>query len=809
MKKAAYILIAISCICSTAIALYDNDTDVKYLQLFTNNGKDVIKEYEHIDSITYSKYDKDGVKQDSYMTQEIWTKDSVYRNSLLSIDSLKVDQQPYYVYCSDIQEFIAENIKVDEDEESVKGKIENYLANSSSVTDFSFDETYGYYSIEFDNGGRADITLFNMEDAYSATKPGKFKNNINKSVTSGSHYDVSYIEGEEIQDNNRLLYLWAGEFWTMENFYPKSEIDGIKEAIDNSPVDIKVEVVKNDVSILDRFNDYGAIVISQTHGRGDGAFYLCSRSWVNKLGDNDKFHFYRNYVISLLQRKVVDMVFPWFYYTVTPQYFTGKSFDYPFIYGNYCWSRGLGITGIYNSCFVGYDVASNFLINDDMSISYFTSLFNGQTHQKSVDNIGGYAFQNNWVEPATNHNKPYKRYFSILMNDVEEEDNGDLVISGKINGFKNLKKDVELRLYYAMRGTNSIGSGNYINLPADAIDANGNFKIVFHVKDYSQGNNDEFKFQVSFKYKNCYYNSEVKNGYKKWMKLTVNKGDTIYMHALGLKDAEIISVEGAENDEYWEHYKVYGERYIVTSEKGQVLIKYDGKINRIQSGLDGYGLFVNVNKIRSFITNDEIQEIGTNVFENVEVFECPAVKIIAENAFSKAPLKEITLSGVEYIGDGILCNNDSLRSVSITGDKIYTGGHLFINGILSNLEEIKLSGILWVGLGVLEDYENTDRYNYYQMRPDFQTFMYHFINKNGRNWGYCDDCKKFACDVLTTIFLPESDIEELLNYYRELYGDDEMNEFMRKNMGNYHNTECKKYRQIVVPIPQESEEFKE
>lgn len=55
MKKAVYILIAISCICSTAIALYDNDTDVKYLQLFTNNGKDVIKEYEHIDSITYSK----------------------------------------------------------------------------------------------------------------------------------------------------------------------------------------------------------------------------------------------------------------------------------------------------------------------------------------------------------------------------------------------------------------------------------------------------------------------------------------------------------------------------------------------------------------------------------------------------------------------------------------------------------------------------------------------------------------------------------------------------------------------------------
>lgn len=89
MKKAVYILIAISCICSTAIALYDNDTDVKYLQLFTNNGKDVIKEYEHIDSITYSKYDKDGVKQDSYMTQEIWTKDSVYRNPLLSIDSLK------------------------------------------------------------------------------------------------------------------------------------------------------------------------------------------------------------------------------------------------------------------------------------------------------------------------------------------------------------------------------------------------------------------------------------------------------------------------------------------------------------------------------------------------------------------------------------------------------------------------------------------------------------------------------------------------------------------------------------------------
>ena len=524
MKKAAYILIAISCICSTAIALYDNDTDVKYLQLFTNNGKDVIKEYEHIDSITYSKYDKDGVKQDSYMTQEIWTKDSVYRNSLLSIDSLKVDQQPYYVYCSDIQEFIAENIKIGEDEESVKGKIENYLANSSSVTDFSFDETYGYYSIEFDNGGRADITLFNMEDAYSATKTGKFKNNINKSVTSGSHYDVSYIEGEEIQDNNRLLYLWAGEFWTMENFYPKSEIDGIKEAIDNSPVDIKAEVIKNDVSILDRFNDYGAIVISQTHGRGDGAFYLCSRSWVNKLGDNDKFHFYRNYVISLLQRKVVDMVFPWFYYTVTPQYFTGKSFDYPFIYGNYCWSRGLGITGIYNSCFVGYDVASNFLINDDMSISYFTSLFNGQTHQKSVDNIGGYAFQNNWVEPATNHNKPDKRYFSIAMNDVEDKGNGKFVVSGKINGFKNLKKDIDFRLYYETYGIDpDLESVKFINLH---VDTEGNFREEFLVSDHINGTGGELKFQIAFKYNTNYYYGEIKSsGTKKgtkWLKLIMS-----------------------------------------------------------------------------------------------------------------------------------------------------------------------------------------------------------------------------------------------------------------------------------------------
>ena len=620
MKKAAYILIAISCICSTAIALYDNDTDVKYLQLFTNNGKDVIKEYEHIDSITNSKYDKDGVKQDSYMTQEIWTKDSVYRNSLLSIDSLKVDQQPYYVYCSDIQEFIAENIKIGEDEESVKGKIENYLANSSSVTDFSFDETYGYYSIEFDNGGRADITLFNMEDAYSATKTGKFKNNINKSVTSGSHYDVSYIEGEEIQDNNRLLYLWAGEFWTMENFYPKSEIDGIKEAIDNSPVDIKAEVIKNDVSILDRFNDYGAIVISQTHGRGDGAFYLCSRSWVNKLGDNDKFHFYRNYVISLLQRKVVDMVFPWFYYTVTPQYFTGKSFDYPFIYGNYCWSRGLGITGIYNSCFVGYDVASNFLINDDMSISYFTSLFNGQTHQKSVDNIGGYAFQNNWVEPATNHNKPDKRYFSIAMNDVEDKGNGKFVVSGKINGFKNLKKDIDFRLYYETYGIDpDLESVKFINLH---VDTEGNFREEFLVSDHINGTGGELKFQIAFKYNTNYYYGEIKSsGTKKgtkWLKLIMSDSKrTINIEDLGLLNADIIRIQGVRY--------IDENNYLSTSDDGYVFIEYKGRMDHLYAAKG----------IKSFITNDTINVIGPAALNRseLEVFECAAAYELSIDAF--------------------------------------------------------------------------------------------------------------------------------------------------------------------------------
>lgn len=789
MKKAVYILIAISCICSTAIALYDSDTDVKYLQLFTNNGKDVIKEYEHIDSITYSKYDKDGVKQDSYMTQEIWTKDSVYRNPLLSIDSLKVDKQLYYVYCSDIQEFIAENIKAGEDEESVKGKIENYLSNSSSVMDFSFDETGGYYSIEFDNGGRADITLFNMEDAYSANKPGKLKNNINKSVISDSHYDVSYIEGEEIQDNNRLLYLWAGEFWTMENFYPRSEIDGIKEAIDNSPVDIKVEVVKNDVSILDRFNDYGAIVISQTHGRGDGAFFFCSRSWVNNLGDNDKFNFYRNYVISLLQRKVVDMVFPWFYYTVTPQYFTGKSFDYPFIYGNYCWSRGLGITGIYNSCFVGYDVASNFLFNDDMSISYFNSLSNGQTHQKSVDNIGGYAFQNNWVEPATNHNKPDKRYFSISMNDVEDKGNGKFVISGKINGFKNLKKDIELRLYYETYGIDpDLESVKFINLH---VDTEGNFREEFLVSDHiKNGTGGELKFQIAFKYNTNYYYGEIKSsGTKKgtkWLKMEIPPNSTIRLKYLGLHYTDIVSVQGAEvGDNYV---------YIPPSSDGSVLIEYKGKMRIAVAGASK-----DLYKIKCFITNDTIQFIRNNAFyaldggiSNLEVFECAAVDTIDFKPFGRAPLKRIDLSGIKHLyNPNLFSYNKELEYISISGSEDFLMGDQC--GCIShcdNLKEVKLN-VNWKTpyrhdpakgewiLNVLDHLES--------------------IRVPDKNY-FCPECDHHVWEYKsnTIIFLPDSVINMGLNYYDAYY----RKKFI-EHMGNSHESYCSKYKLLMFPISDE------
>lgn len=776
MKKAAYILIAISCICSTAIALYDNDTDVKYLQLFTNNGKDVIKEYEHIDSITYSKYDKDGVKQDSYMTQEIWTKDSVYRNSLLSIDSLKVDQQPYYVYCSDIQEFIAENIKIGEDEESVKGKIENYLANSSSVTDFSFDETYGYYSIEFDNGGRADITLFNMEDAYSATKPGKFKNNINKSVTSGSHYDVSYIEGEEIQDNNRLLYLWAGEFWTMENFYPKSEIDGIKEAIDNSPVDIKAEVIKNDVSILDRFNDYGAIVISQTHGRGAGAFYLCSRSWVNKLGDNDKFHFYRNYVISLLQRKVVDMVFPWFYYTVTPQYFTGKSFDYLFIYGNYCWSRGLGITGIYNSCFVGYDVASNFLINDDMSISYFTSLFNGQTHQKSVDNIGGYAFQNNWVEPATNHNKPDKRYFSIAMNDVEDKGNGKFVVSGKINGFKNLKKDIDFRLYYETYGIDpDLESVKFINLH---VDTEGNFREEFLVSDHINGTGGELKFQIAFKYNTNYYYGEIKSsGTKKgtkWLKLIMSDSKrTINIEDLGLLNADIIRIQGVRY--------IDENNYLSTSDDGYVFIEYRGRMDHLYAAKG----------IKSFITNDTINVIGPAALNRseLEVFECAAAYELSIDAFSRTSLRNINLLVLGYIGSHAIRFNYKLESINLKGDYGFCRSSVVNNG--ENVKEIKL----W---GRFTEYEEGPEKAFYDAFADLMSKRSEVDLKSP-----CPYCK-VKHEYSTKIYINKIYIERALKYAES--GNDilrTLEKFKKNCLGNKHELNCPNYKRLLFPLEED------
>jgi len=518
MKKIVYLILML-CLGTTAFALYDEP--VKFLQVFTNNGKDIIEKPHLVDSVTYSKYDLDSVLHDDYVTQVIWAKDTVYRSSLTSVDSLTIDKNEYYLYCMSLREFIDSNIKEGDSKESVRSKIDNYLGSCDYVTDFSFDETYEFYTVSFNNGLQAGVSFLNMEEFLPEENSAS---NSPQRKTLGSDtkefFDVSYVEGERIQENNKMLYLWAGEFCILETFNPDREIDEINEIIEESPLNIEVDVVKDDLSILDRFNNYGAILIAQTHGFGGGTFCLCSKSWTNRFGVKDKipltFDDFINFRIGKIMDRI-DMNFDWYYYIIKPDYFKSTKFDNPFIYGNYCWSLGLA-SEIKDCCFVGYDVKSNFIKNVDNSTSYFKSLFvNGATHGKAVDDIEGYMMYSwdgeptNWLSAETNtdceHNQ---RYFSIKTDDITEyTESGHPIITGKINGFKNLKKEgITYKIYYK-KGDNKIlnpgdeGVESFL-IDANAIDIDGNIRCEL----LNLNPDINYTATIGFEYnKKCYYGS--------------------------------------------------------------------------------------------------------------------------------------------------------------------------------------------------------------------------------------------------------------------------------------------------------------
>ena len=98
MKKT--ILILLLAVCSNLATLFAQDRQQAFF-VYRNDGDFNVFFFNNVDSITYSKLDTDSLLCDDYVTQEVWTTDSVFRIPTAAIDSVAFKPLPT-IYKSDV-----------------------------------------------------------------------------------------------------------------------------------------------------------------------------------------------------------------------------------------------------------------------------------------------------------------------------------------------------------------------------------------------------------------------------------------------------------------------------------------------------------------------------------------------------------------------------------------------------------------------------------------------------------------------------------------------------------------------------------
>lgn len=116
MKKT--ILILLLAVCSNLATLFAQDRQQAFF-VYRNDGDFNVFFFNNVDSITYSKLDTDSVLCDDYVTQEVWTTDSVFRIPTAAIDSVAFKPLPT-IYKPDVT--------------VISPELESYVLKADSLT---------------------------------------------------------------------------------------------------------------------------------------------------------------------------------------------------------------------------------------------------------------------------------------------------------------------------------------------------------------------------------------------------------------------------------------------------------------------------------------------------------------------------------------------------------------------------------------------------------------------------------------------------------------------------------------------------
>ncbi len=359
-----------------------------------------------------------------------------------------LDPEEAAKYVSESAYKVAEYIKKNySDSYSVEDfeAIIDWLWNQDYVEKVEYDEYYSDIHSTFKDGTDFHVvTMYDTETAELNTRT-TFET---KSESYNYIVDVASSKNEFIQESNKFLYVWGipkgfdgWGFKVLDCF--GNEIGILKKGRDESPVQLVI-VEKEGLDALEEpLHEYGAILISATHGILGNKFVVCDKlesySVLVRIG---------GFYLEGSQRSLKDI-------------YDRLQGNNPAVYANYCWSAYDALEFVTEGSFIGYNALTNVPDNLELVESYFASLFNGLTHNYIAERLEPYEWR--WFIDNEGHfnptlpkikvtpqsyGEPNLRYFSIRTDEPEITNDNRVIVKGQFKGYKNLKPEVTYKIYY-------------------------------------------------------------------------------------------------------------------------------------------------------------------------------------------------------------------------------------------------------------------------------------------------------------------------------------------------------------------------
>lgn len=523
MKKKSIFTCLLLCAMSITIVMADNI--IRVLQVYSHGSKLTIP-VANIDSLEYSRYDADSIIVEHYKTSIIRAIDSTYQIPINEVDSMVIgylDWNEYRTQIDEIKDIITEQFGAAEEMpvEQFQTQLLLQLNNTSWVQQATINEQHDMITIQLSSGLYFLVT-FRQSD-YCGTEDGE--NGSSRLLETADEedklFDVSYQEGEEIISSPKILCVWGRSMPSNSGYNSHSteneEKSGLKSIVTQSPINRGLEFLNRSLDFIMNVNDYGMLIISQTHGAPSGHFQIQDLSRINSYQSGDAIYC-GGYDMKMSRQTVMkkDANLMWWVY---PENCLFPNYD-GIIFGNYCHSA-VRANRDHKATVLGYSTVCNYYQQNDYLFPFVEKMLNGYTYQDAISSINEtYSFRDSEdhqkydVRMATNHSDSKLRFFSIFTDSIKEIlDDGNPIITGKINGYGNISPLVNWVVF--------VHEGNDTFTPycADVkclsgffVDSKGNFKCDY---DGELNPGQVYGFIIGFKMDGKVYYGDVKYYTKK------------------------------------------------------------------------------------------------------------------------------------------------------------------------------------------------------------------------------------------------------------------------------------------------------